>query len=102
MPIEHPSSSGALSLLANLAVLSVLAGCAPLPRLQAVPKGQTEEALIAGIPRARVWLDRDLAPFIDSVIRDSERETEALHKAGKQTDPMPPANLLAISGGGDS
>jgi predicted acylesterase/phospholipase RssA len=80
----------------------VLSACTTLPRLEAVPKSQTEEAQIAGIPRARVWLDRDLAPFIDSVIRDSERETEALHKAGKETDPMPPANLLAISGGGDA
>jgi predicted acylesterase/phospholipase RssA len=35
------------------------------------------------------------------VIQDSEREHEALVKAGKSTDVLPPANLLAISGGGD-
>jgi predicted acylesterase/phospholipase RssA len=101
MPI-HPCSGRGLSRAATLVLLSVISACATLPRLDAVPKSQTEEAQIAGIPRARVWLDHDLAPFIDSVIRDSERETEALHKAGKVTDPMPPANLLAISGGGDS
>jgi predicted acylesterase/phospholipase RssA len=80
----------------------VLSACAVLPRLEAVPESQTEQASIAGIPYARVWLDRDLNPFIDAVIRDSQRETDALREAGRETDPMPPAHLLAISGGGDA
>jgi predicted acylesterase/phospholipase RssA len=102
MPLVYSSLRGALSSLATLTVLSTLSACAVPPRLDAVPKSQTEEAQIAGIPRARVWLDGDLSGFINSVILDSQREAEALHEAGKATDPMPPANLLAISGGGDA
>ncbi len=79
----------------------MLSACTVLPRLDAVPEGQTEEANIPGIPYARVWLDHDLTPFIGAVIRDSQRELDALRAAGDKTDPMPPANLLAISGGGD-
>jgi hypothetical protein len=37
------------------------------------------------------------------VIQDDKREREALARAGKSTsDPLPPASLLAISGGGDA
>ncbi len=48
----------------------------------------------------RVWLDRDLRPFIDAVIRDTQREMDALREVGRDTEQMPPADLLAISGGG--
>jgi len=65
-----------------------------------VPSTLTESAVIPGIPDARYWLDRDLAPFIQSVIRDDKREREALARAGESTaDPLPPASVLAISGG---
>jgi predicted acylesterase/phospholipase RssA len=70
--------------------------------LDAVPAESTEQAEIAGIPDARYWLDRDLRPFIQSVIRDTRRERDALAKAGKPTNPLPPINLLAISGGSDA
>src|SRR6202008_4362575 len=59
-------------------------------------------AVIEGIPYARVWLDRDLQPFIDAVLRDTGREKAALEAAGKPTEPLPPAYALAISGGGDA
>lgn len=83
------------------ALLAVLSGCAALPRGAAVPESQTESATIPGIPQARLWLDRDSAPFVARVIRDTEREIEALRAAGKPTDPLPPIYALAISGGGD-
>ena len=67
-----------------------------------MPSTLTETAVIPGIPNARYWLDHDLAPFIQSVIQDDKREREALAKAGKTTEALPPANLLAISGGGDA
>jgi predicted acylesterase/phospholipase RssA len=37
-----------------------------------------------------------------AVIQDNKRENEAIAKTGKTTDPLPPANLLAISGGSDA
>ena len=81
---------------------ALLPACAPLPRLDAVPPAQTEQAAIPGIPYARVWLDRDLQTFIEAVLRDTRREQAALKAAGQPTDPLPPAYALAISGGGDA
>jgi len=46
--------------------------------------------------------DCDLGPFIHDAIQDTKRESEALAEAGKPLEPLPPANLLAVSGGGDA
>ena len=89
--------------LASALVASVfLQACGTLPRLDAVPPELTEKAVIPGIPNARFWLDHDLTAFIQSVIQDTQREIDALDRAGKLTDPRPPIHFLAISGGGDA
>ena len=72
-----------------------------LPRRHAVPPALTERAIVPGIANARFWMDRDLAPFINSVIEDNQRETAAFANAGKQIDEFP-LNLLAVSGGSDT
>ena len=87
---------------AILVVGVLLQACASLQRLDAVPSTLTERAEIPGIPNSRHWLDHDLAPFIQAVIDDDKREREALAKGGERTDSLPPASLLAISGGGDA
>jgi predicted acylesterase/phospholipase RssA len=87
---------------AALVVGVLLQACGSLSRLDAVPPALTERAVISGIPNARYWLDQELGPFIQSVIQDNEREGATLLKAGKPTDALPPANFLAISGGGDN
>lgn len=71
-----------------------------LPRHDAVPPELTERAVIPGIPEARFWMDRDLGAFVRSVMDDDRRERAALGLA--PLDPLPPANMLAISGGGDA
>ena len=73
-----------------------------LPRLDAVPPSQTERAVIPGIPDCRYWMDRDISPFVRDVVDDNKRERESLARIGALTDPLPPAHLLAISGGSDS
>jgi hypothetical protein len=88
-------------LLATLAMSVLLQSCYALPRLEAVPPDQTEQAIIPGIPSARFWLDRDLDPFVQSVIQDFDREEDALVRSGRSSNPMPPVYLLGISGGGD-
>jgi hypothetical protein len=88
---------------AALVVAVLLQACGSLPRQDAVPPTLTERAVIPGFPEARFWLDRDLAPFIHSVMQDDKREREALARAGKSnSDPLPPASFLAISGGSDA
>src|SRR5258708_26585432 len=86
---------------AALVVGALLQACSSLPRLDAVPPTLTERAVIPGIANARDWLDRDLAQFIQGAIQDDKRERAALARAGRSSDPLPPASLLAISGGSD-
>ncbi|HEY3645943.1 MAG TPA: patatin-like phospholipase family protein [Gammaproteobacteria bacterium] len=62
----------------------------------------TEQAEIPGIPGARLWADRDLGAFVELVMDDNRREMEALARAGISKDELPPAHMLAISGGGDA
>ena len=83
------------STLAAVAV-ALLQACGSPPRVDAVPPTLTQRAAIPGIANARYWLNLDLAPFIQSGIDDNRRESEALARAGKPTDPMPPVHLLAI------
>src|SRR5258706_7217610 len=86
------------------AILLALAlqACAPLRRLGPVPEGQTEQAVVPGMPDSRIWMDRDLTSFVKLVLEDNARERSALLQAGRPTDPMPPVNFLSISGGGDN
>jgi hypothetical protein len=86
---------------AALVTVLALQGCGSLPRRDAVPYESTETATLLGIPDARFWADGDLSPMIRDIVRETDREVAALAKAGKSTDPLPPAYLLAISGGGD-
>ena len=87
--------------VAAVAVTGLLAtGCSSLTRLPAVPAELTSRAVIPGIPNCRYWLDIDLEPFLQEAAERGRRERDALIDAGS-ADPLPPANLLAISGGGD-
>jgi predicted acylesterase/phospholipase RssA len=74
----------------------------PMMRGDAVPPGSTEQAVIPGVPGARLWADRDLGAFVQLVMEDNKRELEALARTGTAEDRVPPAHMLAISGGGDA
>jgi len=87
---------------ATIMLAIVLQACAPLPRLGPVPEGQTEQAVIPGMPDSRIWMDRDLTSFVKVVLEDNARERSALLQAGRATDPLPPIYFLSISGGGDN
>jgi hypothetical protein len=73
-----------------------------LPRRDAVPPTLTEQAIIPGIPDARYRVDRDLTSFAAAAVQSNLRESEALARAGKPSDILPLANMLAVSGGGDA
>jgi hypothetical protein len=83
-----------------LLAATVLQACGTLPRRAAVPPEMTERAVIPGIANSRFWLDRDLGPFVRSIVEDNRREEAALVSAGRPVDPLPPMHFLAISGGG--
>jgi hypothetical protein len=75
-------------------------GCAPLKRGEAVPPASRTRTQIPGIPNARCWGGRDLMPMVQEGLASLERERAFLARTGYVGD-LPPAHLLAISGGGD-
>src|SRR5499433_2227286 len=69
-------------------------------RLAPVPWELTGRAVIPGIPGARYLVGSDIEPLVQDVVAARECEKEFLGRSG-HTGPLPPADLLAISGGGD-
>lgn len=78
----------------------IIQGCATPHRLPAVPQEITTRAVIPGIPRARYWVGGDIEPLMQEGLASFKRERELLAKSG-HLDRLPPAQYLAISGGGD-
>ena len=79
-----------------------LCACAPLPRLDAGMQDGRDDVTVAGLPNARFYFDGDLQPFVHEVRRLIERQTATAMIQGRTVSPLPPAHVLAISGGGDN
>lgn len=75
-------------------------GCGPLPRLRAVPSQDVSNVTVLGLSDIRYWGDEDSPDLINEGKASYLRELSAWRKAGNQ-GPLPPANYLAISGGGE-
>ncbi len=88
-------------LLILIVVIVVAVRGARIPdRLSAVPEELALKAVVPGIPGARYWVGEDIEPFVRDMLAAREREMKLLAGAG-QTGELPPAALLAVSGGGD-
>lgn len=88
-------------LVAALALSALaLQGCSTPARLAPVPLAETTKAVAVGIPDARYFVDEEAVAMAREGQRSVEREIAALGIAGTGR-PLPPANFLAISGGGD-
>jgi len=85
----------AIALGASLAA----AGCTLPERSPALTVVQSQQVLVLGIPNAR-FTPADVADLQQEFVASAQREIEARRRAG-QTGPLPPAEMLAISGGGD-
>ena len=85
--------------LLTAAVLVQACGSAP-PRYDAVPDGVTARAEIPGMPGVRYTAGGDTSGLV-SIAVDSVRKEQEYRAAQGQSGPLPPANYLAISGGGD-
>lgn len=99
---EMLSAVGRRWLLATggAAAYSFLAGCSPLPRLNAVPSQDASNVTVLGLSDVRYWGDEDSPLLIQEGKAAYERELSAFRSAGN-VGPLPPANYLAISGGGE-
>jgi predicted acylesterase/phospholipase RssA len=81
--------------------LLLLAGCASPVRLAAVPKDQEAAAVVDGMAGIRYWQKPDLPLLLQDGADAYKRQVEAYAAAGK-TGPLPMANFLGISGGGEN
>lgn len=94
----------AVRLFHAIAVLALIAcaACTPLSRLDAVPPGLEEQTQMPGIPGARFWGDEATPQMMQSATATIESEKAYLASTGYTGSELPPANFLAISGGGEN
>jgi predicted patatin/cPLA2 family phospholipase len=76
-----------------------LVGCAQFGRVATEPAADIGQASVLGIPNARYLGDGDPAPMIAEFRRAYAREAAYFSSVHR---PLPDANYLAISGGGDN
>jgi hypothetical protein len=68
--------------------------------LNAVPVAAEERATVLELPGARYWADGDPTAFRQAMVEAFFREQALFRTAGRQ-GALPPAEFLAISGGGE-
>jgi predicted acylesterase/phospholipase RssA len=83
-----------------LLIIFLALGCSTPKRMKAVPPELQEKAAIPGMPDVRYWADTDTADFLRDAVESLDKEKVYLAKSGHQ-GPLPEADFLAISGGGD-
>jgi hypothetical protein len=86
---------------AALAAPFLGAACSAPTRLPSVPKADVARAQPLGIPNGRFFADGGAVGMQQEGELSLEREIAAWRAAGHR-GPLPPANFLAISGGGDN
>ncbi len=84
-----------------LLLLLLLAGCAALGRLDAVPRAAEDDATVLGLRQARYWGDGDASRFREAMLQALRREREWRLEHGMAAR-LPPAEFLAVSGGGEN
>jgi predicted acylesterase/phospholipase RssA len=82
------------------AVGLTLGACSPLERVNAVPVESLDRVKVAGISNGRFY-PRTGAVALTAEIKDAFDREVAWRRSQGLKGPMPPAHLLAISGGGD-
>jgi predicted acylesterase/phospholipase RssA len=85
-------------LLGALLATALIAGCASLNRVAAVPSGSTLQAQTV-IPNARFFPDRSDPAFLQVILEASAKE-QAWRDKNNELGPLPPVAYLTISGGG--
>ena len=89
-------------LASALVTLCLVAGCAAGERQPAVPSALTERATALGIPNARFWPDTQGPAMVQEALQALDRERAVSGDPNQSARRMPPANFLAVSGGGDN
>ena len=83
------------------AICLFVTGCSALPRLNAVPEKEASKVTVLGLSDIRYWGDVDSPELIEEGRSAYDRELSEWRRTG-HTGPLPPAEYLAISGGGEN
>jgi len=88
----------------GLLLLSLMpvAGCAGLNRDPPAPRELSDQVTVLGIPNARFYPDTQGAALLREALDALARERRAAGLPPGLTEGLPPADYLAISGGGDN
>ncbi|NMJ43651.1 patatin family protein [Roseomonas sp. JC162] len=78
----------------------MLAGCANILRADPPPGNAVDTLPILGLSNARFWFDADPSAFGREALEMQRRQLAQLPAAARGR--LPPANYLALSGGGDN
>ncbi len=100
-PVNNVGRAALRKLPLCLALGVGLYGCALPVRHPAVPSELETQAEVAGLPGVRYVVGSDMSEFMREGIDSVKREKALLAGAGYATT-LPPANFLALSGGGDN
>ncbi len=92
---------GARSWLILAALCLLMAACSSLTRQNAVPVAAEDRAIVLGLPQIRYWGDGDAQRFSRAMVDAFDREV-AWRRATGRSRTLPPAEFLAISGGGEN
>lgn len=98
--LEHERNDF-VSILGIICALICLSACGTLPRLPAVPENETTHAAVLHSLQFRYWPALKVDALYENAELATEREESDLRKSGHWAARLPPANYLAISGGGD-
>jgi predicted patatin/cPLA2 family phospholipase len=82
--------------------LTLLAGCSGPGREPPAPRELSEQITVLGIPNARFWPDTQGAALLREAQASLQLERLAAGLPPGSAAGLPPANFLAISGGGDN
>ena len=93
--------SVAFKVFGTACALLLLGACSTLPRSPAVPNASYSQAVVSGMPEVRYFIDADPNLFIEHGFESVQREKAYLEAQGRG-GALPPANFLAVSGGGDN
>jgi hypothetical protein len=83
------------------AICLFVTGCSALPRLNAVPEKEASKVTVLGLSDIRYWGDVDSPELIAEGRSAYDRELSEWRRTG-HTGPLPTAEYLAISGGGEN
>jgi hypothetical protein len=97
--MSYPKISTVIVFLV-MGLTALLQGCSIPGRMPAVPQDMTAKAEVPGMPSIRYLSGGDMSQFLIDGKESVMLELAYRAKSG-QKGPLPPANFLAISGGGD-